>query len=281
MATTLPSNAQLISELLKIPENELPQQTDFIRELVGKLQGQSFRVRKTVIADADQSQLEQWWASLEQEANKKQEQATRERRGAKPKCVAAFDFDQNLIGSHCTSDKVANVEKIKERVWSDSREEPTSFTRLNKIQDTFGKLTEAGCKVVVITRNLKEYVDKALVAASLEVMEVVGEKEFDNDEKTAPKGAWLRANLLEPWGFQAPFKEVIFSDDTAENTEEVATSLPGAMIVQPTDGYCSGEGNQPFIGECQDCKNTRGCPHGLSMAEFDNIIAWASIQKNS
>merc|ERR1719275_572370 len=91
----------------------------------------------------------------------------------------------------------------------------------------------------------------------------------------------LEPPRLEPWGFQAPFKEVIFSDDTAENTEEVATSLPGAMIVQPTDGYCSGEGNQPFIGECQDCKNTRGCPHGLSMAEFDNIIAWASIQKNS
>jgi len=280
-ATDLPSNAQLIQKLLAA---DLQQESQFIQDLVGQLQGaRNFPMKRNIINQADQRQLETWWASVEQKERQAAEDEARKRRGEKPKCVAAFDFDQNLIRSHCTSEKVAVESTIKKRVWSDDPDaEPETYTRLEKIHEMFGKLDAAGCKVVVITRNLKEYVEKALKRSlgvggtPLGVMEVVGQKEFDNEEQNAEKGTWLRKNLLEPWGFEAPFNEVIFADDTSENTEEASTNLPSAMIVQPTDGLCMGEGAKPFIGPCEACKQTSKCPHGLSIAEMDRIIEWSS-----
>lgn len=280
-ATDLPSNAQLIQKLL---EPDLQPESQFIQDLVGQLKvARNFVARKNIILQTDQGQLETWWASVERKARQVAEDELRKLRGEKPKCVAAFDFDQTLIRSHCTSEKVAVESAIRKRVWSDDPNlEPQTYTRLEKIHEMFGKLAAAGCKVVVITRNLKEYVEKALKQSSgvggtpLGVLEVVGQKEFDNEEQNAEKGTWLRKNLLEPWGFEAPFNEVIFADDDSENTKEASTSLKDAMIVQPTDDLCTGDGNKPFIGPCEACKQTSRCPNGLSIADIDKIIEWSS-----
>jgi len=279
-ATSLPSNVAVIIKLLGLSEAELQAENQIIQQIVADLKATNkFVMRKNVISGANQTALEEWWTGLERQEKQAEDRATRERRGAKPKCVAAFDFDKNLIRSQCTSEKVAVDGRIRERVWSDSNDEPNSFTRLEKIKEMFGRLTAVGCKVVVITRNLREYVQKALKfsdpEAPLEVMEVVGQKEFDNEDQNAEKGSWLRKKLLEPWGFEAPFNEVIFSDDDPVNTEEVSTSLEGATVLQPTDGLCTGAGDKPFIGQCGACEQTSRCPHGLSIADMDRIIQWA------